>query len=122
VDNSKIRPEAKEEKGVRFAHVTMIGRGAVAPSQTLPRGTETAATTGTDGGEATEKPKDGLQGEVNDGQQPREPFATTFSQTGGRKFEIACSIQVGGGDRASRRGLLGEDSADEDASAPWRRH
>ncbi len=46
-----------------FASLTqfLIGRGAVAPSQTLPGGLKTVRTPETEGGCSMEKSKDGLQ-------------------------------------------------------------
>ena len=46
-----------------FASLTqfLIGRGAVAPSQTLPEGSETVRTSETVGGYSMEKSKDGIQ-------------------------------------------------------------
>ena len=58
MDNFPVRlpPDPPQNE---FASLTSfsIGRGAVAPSQTHPGGEERAATTGTDCGDATEKPK-----------------------------------------------------------------
>lgn len=54
-----VRLPPDPPKGVRFAHVVFDWEGC--PSQTIPGGEERTATSGTDGGNATEKPKDGLQ-------------------------------------------------------------
>ena len=62
MDNFSVRlpPDPPENA---FASLTrfLIGRGTVAPSQTLPGGLETVGTSETAGGYSMEKSKDGLQ-------------------------------------------------------------
>ena len=68
VDNFRFSgifaPPQTPSIGVRFAHVTSIGRGAVAPSQTLPKRPTALVTTGTGGSAATENQKTASRKEI----------------------------------------------------------